>query len=140
MPDWLRHFFPPQVIWTATGLSLGLFLTSALLIPWFLKRMPHDYFSRRDTPPPVVRRHPALHAALVLARNVLGVLLLIAGIAMLVLPGQGLLSIFVSLLLIDFPGKRRLQRRIVAERHVLGALNRLRRRLHCPPFDQPTFD
>jgi hypothetical protein len=136
MPEWLRQHLPPAVVWTVTALSVVLFLASALAIPWFLNRIPHDYFSRRDTPPPLggPKLHPALRVVL---RNLLGAVLLLAGIAMLVLPGQGLLAILVSLFLIDFPGKRRLQQRIVAERHVFGAINRLRRRFGHPPLEKP---
>lgn len=43
-------------------------------------------------------------------RNVLGAILLVAGIAMLVLPGQGVPTILISLGLMNFPGKYRLER------------------------------
>ena len=70
-----------------------------------------------------------------LAKNGLGVVLLAAGIAMLVLPGQGLLTLVVALILLDFPGKRRLQRRIVYAPRVLAALNALRRRAGREPLE-----
>jgi hypothetical protein len=53
---------------------------------------------------------------------------------MLVLPGQGVLTLCVSLFLLDFPGKRRLERRILGYPPVLHALNRLRTRAGQPPF------
>ena len=60
-------------------------------------------------------------------RNVLGWMFVLAGIAMLVLPGQGLLSIIAGLVLIDFPGKRRFERRLLASHVVRDAMNWLRR-------------
>ena len=68
-------------------------------------------------------------------RNVLGWVFVVAGIAMLVLPGQGLLSIIAGLVLIDFPGKHRLERRLLASHVVRDAMNWLRRRAGRPPFD-----
>ena len=53
-------------------------------------------------------------------------------------PGQGLLTLLVGLLLMNFPGKYRLERWLVGRRGVLTALNWLRRRGGHPPF-QPTY-
>ena len=61
-------------------------------------------------------------------RNSLGLLLLLAGIAMLMLPGQGLLTMLIGLCLMDFPGKRRLLERVVQNPHVRRGLNWVRRK------------
>lgn len=42
-----------------------------------------------------------------LVKNVFGFVLIVAGIVMLVTPGQGLLTIFLGLAIADWPGKRR---------------------------------
>ena len=42
-------------------------------------------------------------------------------------PGQGILTVVVGILLMDFPGKKRLERRIIGIPRVLEAINRLRR-------------
>ena len=67
-------------------------------------------------------------------RNALGAVLLAAGIAMLVLPGQGLLTILLGLMLVDFPGKRRAERALVARPNVFEALNWLRAKAGRPPL------
>ena len=59
---------------------------------------------------------------------------MLAGLAMLVLPGQGLLTILIGLMLLDFPGKRRLERRIVARPAILAMLNRMRARRGRDPL------
>ena len=71
---------------------------------------------------------------LLIGKNLLGGLLVLSGIAMLVLPGQGLLTIAMGLLLMDFPGKHRLERRIVRTRPVLRSINWLRRKAHKNPL------
>ena len=49
-------------------------------------------------------------------------------------PGQGMLTILIGLMLLDVPGKRRLERRIVGRRRILQAINRLRKRFGRPPL------
>ena len=108
------------------ALSLGSLVLTALLLPMFVLRLPADYFlvSRQE----LAGRRGALQWFLRAAKNVLGVVFVLAGIVMIVLPGQGLLTIFIGLLLADFPGKRALERRLVRRPAILGFLNRLRQR------------
>ena len=51
------------------------------------------------------QRYPVLRPLLLIAKNLLGFVLIVAGIAMLVLPGQGLLTIVVGVVLMNFPGR-----------------------------------
>jgi hypothetical protein len=53
---------------------------------------------------------------------------------MLFLPGQGLLTMITGLLLIDYPGKFRLERKIVNTPAVLKSLNWLRAKAKKPPL------
>jgi archaellum biogenesis protein FlaJ (TadC family) len=119
------------MLWVS-GLSVAMFVGSLLLMPWLVARAPKDYF---------VREHEPTEGAAALLRkvllNLLGVVLLIAGILMLVLPGQGLLMILLALSLLDLPGKRALIHRIVKNDSVWRGLNYLRERGHQPPFDAP---
>jgi hypothetical protein len=105
-------------------------------VSWVVRRLPPDYLLS-DAPTP-----PARGAALVghIARNLLGTLLLLLGLAMLFLPGQGLLTMVVGLVVMDFPGKRTLERRLLRIPSVLRAINRLRARSGRPPLklDPPT--
>lgn len=109
--------------------SLGL---CALLLPVIVLRLPADYFaSARDRQP---SPRTAVAWLLRLGKNLLGVLLVLAGIAMLLLPGQGLLTILIGLMLINFPGKRALERRIVGRPSILKLLNGMRARRALPPL------
>ncbi len=78
---------------------LGL-LATALLVPFALSRMPVDYFVRDVSP-----ARTSLFVRVL--KNVFGIVLVVLGVAMLVLPGQGLLTIVLGLGLVDFPGRRR---------------------------------
>lgn len=143
LPDWLRPvaawLFHPYVLIGLAAFSAVLFVLSAVGVPWFLARVPADYFSRRERAGLGLPRHarPRGYALLRVGKNLLGLVLLAAGVAMLILPGQGLLTVCVSLFLLDFPGKRRLERRVLGYPPVLRALNRLRARAGRPPF--PSF-
>ncbi|MFN0058031.1 MAG: PGPGW domain-containing protein [Planctomycetota bacterium] len=120
------------------ALSLGsiiLFIGSLAALPWLVVRIPPDYFEHAAPPPSAFRdRHPALRWIIVGAKNLVGFVLLVMGFVMLVLPGQGLLSMFVGLILMNFPRKRRLEIWLVRKRPVLKALNWLRARAKHPPL------
>lgn len=115
--------------------SIVMLLTTAFLGGWFLVQLPADYFSAPASRSAAwSKRHPALRVFFVAAKNVVGLVLVLIGIAMLVLPGQGLLSILVGVMLLDFPGKYRLERRIVGKPSVLRSINWLRHRANKSPF------
>jgi UPF0716 family protein affecting phage T7 exclusion len=71
------------------------------------------------------------------AKNLCGTVLVLAGVAMLVLPGQGILTIVVGLLLIDFPGKFALEQKLVRRSSVLSAMNWIRTKAHRAPLKPP---
>jgi hypothetical protein len=73
-------------------------------------------------------------------KNVLGLLLIGAGIAMLLLPGQGLLTIVIGIMLLNFPGKRKLELRLIRIPALLRTVNRLRAKADRPPLELPARD
>lgn len=115
-----------------SGISLVL---SLALLPVFVARMPTGYFASKR--PPQTRwkqQHPVLRGSLLVFKNLIGGVLLIGGILMLVLPGQGLLTILAGLILMNYPGKRRLERWLVSRPRILQAANWIRRRAGRPPL------
>ncbi len=116
-------------------------LLYAVVIVFLIVRMSPDYFSSRRPAVGSWRgRHPAIRLAVHVVKNLVGVLFVLAGLAMLVLPGQGALTIVVGLTLLDLPGKRRMALKIVRERHVLVAINWIRSRARRPPLILPDED
>ena len=98
--------------------------------------MPSDYFAaatRRDYGDR--SRHPVARWSAKIVKNTLGVVLLIAGLAMLVLPGQGLLTLLVGLTLLDFPGKYELERRMIQNPAILRSVNWIRARSGRGPME-----
>lgn len=109
--------------------GLGVSIIGILALPRAIALLPPDYFEDER-----LHTAPRLGPGLRLLRNLLGGLVVLAGIAMLVLPGQGLLTIVAGLVLMDFPGKRKLERALVARPGVLAAINWLRRCTHADPM------
>ncbi len=120
--------------WVASVSTL-LFLGTLAAVPWLVTRIPHDYFThRRRLRGPWADRHPALRGLLIAAKNLLGAVFVVVGLAMLVLPGQGVLTILAGVVLLDLPGKYRLERWVVTRPSVLRSVNWLRRRAGRPPL------
>ena len=109
------------------GVSLVMLLVSLFAIPWCLCRLPETYLVEA----PELEPHGLAKRAL---RNFLGSVVLIVGVVMLVLPGQGLLTIFVGLTLIDFPKKREWIKRVLTRPRLLKVINSIRERFHHPPL------
>lgn len=124
----------PALAAGAFALSLLLVVVGVLAVPLVIARMPADYFVRSRGHGRASQRRPFLHAARVVAQNLLGGVLLLAGIAMLVLPGQGVLTILAALSLLSFPGKRRLLRRLLRTRALSRLVRVIRERAGQPPL------
>mgnify|MGYP005656431805 FL=1 len=54
---------------------------------------------------------------------------------MLVLPGQGLFTIFIGLILSNYPGKYRLERKLIAIPSILKTVNWLRKKSNKDPLE-----
>ena len=82
------------------------FIGSLIAIPLILVRLPADYFDTRTPRHWMKDHHPLLRLLGLIVKNVVGVVFLVAGFAMLFLPGQGLLTMLIGISLMDFPRKR----------------------------------
>lgn len=122
-----------MLVWLAI-LSVVGFVGSLLAIPWILLRLPADYFDVRVPRKFLAHTHPVLRSAAVVLKNIAGFILLLAGIAMLVLPGQGVLTILMGISLMDFPKKRLLEAKLIGQPLVFSGINRLRARFRKPPL------
>ncbi|HKK19209.1 MAG TPA: PGPGW domain-containing protein, partial [Opitutales bacterium] len=103
---WLKAH---EEIFAALGLlSIFLFLVSLIVFPLIIIYLPHDYFVRSEQG--IASLNP-FRMVLRVLKNAFGCFLILAGVLMLFLPGQGLLSIFLGVSLVHFPGKRRFEMR-----------------------------
>lgn len=133
VPSWITD--NAGLFWAVGIASVVIFFASLLIMPALVIRIPVDYFTHERRPPSrFANRHPSVRLLILIAKNVLGGVLVLAGIAMLVLPGQGLLTILVGFLLVDFPRKYALERWLVRKPVVHRPINWLRRKHHREPM------
>lgn len=133
-------FLQPFLGWLAL-LSFCTFSLSIILIPWLVGNLPQDYFIsyscghrgktyRSSTPSPTA-------IIIALSRNCLGILLILAGIVMLFLPGQGLLTILLGGLLLSLPGKQKLIYHLIANNKIQRSMDWLRKKRGKDTFTWP---
>ena len=115
--------------------SILIFILSILGISWFIAQIPEDYFlSTKRKPSKWQEQKPILRLAVIFGKNIIGFSLIIGGLIMLVLPGQGLLTIVTGLLLVNYPGKYKLEKKLVAIPSIFRALNWIRVKANKPPL------
>jgi hypothetical protein len=131
MLDWIQT--NQTLLWWLAAASAVTFVGTLIAVPWLIVRIPADYFAntcRHRTP--WDKLHPVARIVVLILKNLLGVIFIAAGIAMLVLPGQGLLTILLGVILLNFPGKFAFERWLVTRRPILRSVNWLRRRARRP--------
>ena len=128
----------PNALAWAFGMSLVLLAGSLVLIPVLIARMRPDYFVAANPDEHTwLGRHRVARATARALKNVLGGALLLAGVAMMVLPGQGIITVLAALSLLEFPGKRALELRLIRKTYVSKAINWIRAQSGHPPLIIP---
>jgi hypothetical protein len=124
--------------WKSLLLGVVLFLItfsiSLGIVSFILVRIPPDYF-KKDNPRKVLpNHHRAVRSLVIVLRNILGVFLVALGIVLSLpgVPGQGILTILLGIMLLDFPGKRGLEYKLVSRPKVRQAINKLRNKFGKP--------
>ena len=133
MLQWIRSH---EVILTwLTAASTVTFVVSLIVVPFLIVRLPSDYFVHgRDHKKLWADQHAVVRGVLVIAKNVLGYIFVVAGIFMLVLPGQGVLTILVGIMFLNFRRKYELERWIVSRQSVFRSINWARRHAGRAPL------
>jgi len=136
MIHWME-FHEIALLWMGFA-SFLTFVGTLFAIPLLVIRIPEDYFTRSTRPLSRWRsHHPVIRISVLIIKNILGVTFILAGIAMLFLPGQGILTILIGITLTNFPGKMSLERWLIRHGPVHHAINWLRKRTHHPPLQIP---
>lgn len=137
--DWLSDFWA-TLTWGKILFGIGIFALSFALsflsIAVVMVKIPEDYFSpqyeRNFMPgkPWLVRWSAAI------IKNAFGIFLVILGIVLSLpgVPGQGIMTILLGLIMVDLPGKRPLEARIIKRPAILSTINKLRVRYKKPPL------
>ena len=131
--NWFDEY-PSILIWLG-GSSLFIFMFSILGVSWLVSQIPETYFLHNKRSPPIWKiNFPLFRLITLIIKNLIGIFLIIGGLMMLVLPGQGLLTIVTGFLFLDYPGKYKLERKIVSTPLILKGLNWIRSKSNKPPL------
>jgi hypothetical protein len=121
-----------------TMFSVIIFFVALIITPFIVAAIPDNYFEQKKRPKPFYKPLSLNWLIKKLLKNILGITLLLSGIAMLILPGQGILTLIIGLLLIDYPGKYQLEKKILSYPIILRSINWLRRKRRKNLFKPPT--
>jgi hypothetical protein len=132
MIDWIQS--NETLLWWLAASSITLFIATMVAVPLWAVRIPANYFADRTRHAPEPVAGGAKQTVLKIGKNLLGAVLVLVGILMLVLPGQGLLTILIGIMVMEFPAKYRIERWIVTRPPVLHTMNWLRQRAGHEPL------
>lgn len=115
---------------------LGGFFLNLGIVSLILVKLPADHFSKNRKTKFWDGPRPWLRALGIIGKNIGGILLVALGILLSLpgVPGQGLLTILLGIMIMDFPGKDRLEQKLLSRPSIVNAINRLRGRFNKPPL------
>lgn len=113
------------------------FFANLGIVTLILVKIPADHFSKSRKTKFWSGRRPWLHAAKVIGKNIAGILLVALGVVLSLpgVPGQGLLTVLLGIMLLDFPGRHRLEQKLLSKPSILNSINKLRRRFGKKPLE-----
>jgi len=125
-----------QKILVGALIFLASFLINLAIVSVILVKLPADHFSKHRKTKFWAGPRPAIHAAKVIGKNIAGILLVALGIVLSLpgVPGQGLLTVLLGIMLLDFPGRHRLEQKLLSKPSIVNTINRLRERFDKPPL------
>lgn len=133
----LTSVISEEVLIAVGVFSAVMFVGTIIAIPIILSRLPANYFQHDLEHTWMENYHPLLRNMGLIFKNIVGLIFLLAGIAMLLLPGQGILTMVIGISLLDFPGKRKLEHTLLTKPMIFQAMNAIRDKCSKPPFDPP---
>jgi hypothetical protein len=130
------HLLKRGGLWWGIAISLGLAIGSLALATAVIIAWSPDHF-RLDVARASDRGGLLLRLPLLVAKNLMGLVLILLGLVMALpgIPGQGLLTVIIGITVLDFPGKRRIESRLMARPRIRRTVNRVRARFNRPPLE-----
>jgi len=138
MFDFLSDFFS-GLTWRSVLLGvlifIGTFLLNLGIVSFILVKLPKDYFKNESKG--VSGSNATIRVLKVIGKNVAGWLLIALGIVLSLpgIPGQGLLTVLLGVMLVDFPGKERLEQKLLSRPAIINTINGLRGRFGKPALE-----
>jgi len=122
------------------AIGVALFLASLALsfgsIAVVMVKIPANYFSSHYIQDFLPDSPWLVRWGAVVLKNLFGLFLICLGIILSLpgVPGQGILTILLGLIMMDIPGKRPIESWIIKRPAVLSAVNNFRAKYHKPPL------
>lgn len=135
--EWLSEFWTSLTLGRMLfggGVFLASFVVSAFIVAIVIVKIPANYFSSHYQQDFLPNSSWLTRWSVTILKNLVGVVLVLAGIIMLIGPGQGILTILIGLIMIDIPGKRPIEAKIIKRPAILAAANGLRAKYNRPPL------
>jgi hypothetical protein len=134
MLEWLKMH-----AWRLAILSAALGVVAATAGFAILMTLPEDHFFRNEEETPSAKPRRAIRIVLLVLKNLLGGCIVVLGaiMALPLVPGPGVIMVIIGLSLMSFPGKRKLELRILRAPLALGAINWLRSKGGRAPLRLP---
>jgi hypothetical protein len=139
MVEFLKGFLD-SLTWQGILIGILIFILSfainLALVSFILVKLPGDYFRESYARKLWQARPRTIRVIGLIAKNILGLLLVALGVVLSLpgVPGQGVLTILLGIMLLDFPGRRRLELWLVSRPRVFKAVNNLRHRFGKAPL------
>nr|ALS89641.1 TIGR02611: TIGR02611 family [uncultured bacterium] len=133
--------YMPAITWGNVLIGVLIFIASFLInlgiVSLILVKLPKDYFSNTNQKRFASQSHPLLRPLMIVGKNLLGLILVALGVVLSLpgIPGQGLLTILLGIMLMDFPGKHRLEQKLLSKPSIVNTINRLRGRFGKPALE-----
>ncbi len=126
-----------EEFWWLGIFSITTFILTILILPLVIIGLPEDYFVCEKLDGFIGRQKKGFRHFFLFVKNLAGILLLLMGFLMLFMPGQGVLTIIAALSIMNFPGKRNLEIKLVSNQKVFKSLNWIRKKGKKGPFFNP---
>ncbi|HEY0367753.1 MAG TPA: hypothetical protein VGC73_14875 [Pyrinomonadaceae bacterium] len=140
MFDFISDFFF-ALTWRKVLLGAAIFVVSFFanlgIVSFILVKLPADHFSKSRKTKFWSGKRPWLHAVKVIGKNIAGILLVALGVVLSLpgVPGQGLLTVLLGIMLLDFPGRDRLEQKLLSRPSIVNSINKLRGRFGKKPLE-----
>ncbi len=109
--------------------SVSVFIVSLILFPLLIISLPKNYFIRKES-----KKENSGSLWKLIIKNILGVILIIIGALMLILPGPGIIVMLIGLMLMSFPSKKKLKNYFLSNQTLRKELNWIRQRADKEAF------
>lgn len=133
--DWL-----PDLTWQNVGLGVLVvvvtFVVATGIVSFVVVKLPATYFHPDHDREILKDKPPAIRWAGIIGKNLAGIVLVVLGVVLSMpgIPGPGLVTILFGVMLVDFPGRRWLEHKIVSRPNVQKTINNLRKRFGKKPI------